>query len=134
MNASGTATLNAAYAAADVFCLPSTERAESFGLVLLEAMRAGLPTVASDIPGSGVGYVVRHGETGLLVPPGDVAALAAALRRLADDAPLRRCLGDAGARRWHDEFTLQRAADQTLALYRELLGTSAHPGTASPAA
>jgi glycosyltransferase involved in cell wall biosynthesis len=133
MNASGTATLNAAYAAADVFCLPSTERAESFGLVLLEAMRAGLPTVASDIPGSGVGYVVRHGETGLLVPPGDVAALAAALRRLADDAPLRRCLGDAGARRWHDEFTLQRAADQTLALYRELLGTSAHPGTALPA-
>ncbi len=130
----GAATLNAAYAAADVFCLPSTERAESFGLVLLEAMRAGLPTVASDIPGSGVGYVVRNGETGLLVPPGDVAALAAALRRLADDAPLRRCLGDAGARRWQEHFTLQRAADQTLALYRQLLDTTARPGTALPAA
>ncbi len=134
MNAAGAATLNAAYAAADVFCLPSTERAESFGLVLLEAMRAGLPTVASDIPGSGVGYVVRDGETGLLVPPGDVAALAGALLQLAGDAPLRRCLGDAGARRWQEQFTLKQAADQTLALYRQLLGTTAHPGTALPAA
>ncbi|MDR3388407.1 MAG: glycosyltransferase [Rudaea sp.] len=134
MDPAGTATLAAAYAAAEIFCLPSTERAESFGLVLLEAMRAGLPTVASDISGSGVGYVVRDGESGLLVPPGDVAALAAALRRLADDAGLRRRLGVSGARCWREEFTLDRAAERTLALYRELLEPTARPGKASPAA
>ena len=64
MDAAGRARLAAIYAAADVFCLPSIERAESFGIVLLEAMRAGLPTIASAIPGSGINYVVRDGETG----------------------------------------------------------------------
>jgi glycosyltransferase involved in cell wall biosynthesis len=125
MDPAGTATLAAAYAHAEVFCLPSTERAESFGLVLLEAMRAGLPAIASDIPGSGVGYVVRNDETGLLVPPGDVPALAAALQQIANDAALRRRLGAAGQKRWRDEFTLDRAAQQTLALYRQLLPTCA---------
>jgi glycosyltransferase involved in cell wall biosynthesis len=121
MDSAGDAALAAAYANAEVFCLPSTERAESFGLVLLEAMRAGLPTVASDIPGSGVGFVVRNNETGLLVPPGDVPALAAALQRMVNDAALRQRLGAAGKKRWLDEFTLDRAADRTLALYRQLL-------------
>ena len=125
MDGAGEAALAAAYANAEVFCLPSTERAESFGLVLLEAMRAGLPTVASDIPGSGVGFVVRHNETGLLVPPGDVPALAGALQRMANDAALRQRLGAAGQKRWLEEFTLDRAADQTLALYRQLLSTCA---------
>ena len=123
MDRAGAATVAAAYANAEIFCLPSTERAESFGLVLLEAMRAGLPTVASDIPGSGVGFVVRNEETGLLVPPSDVIALAAALRRMASDAELRRRLGEAGKKRWRDEFMLDRAAEQTLALYRQLLST-----------
>jgi glycosyltransferase involved in cell wall biosynthesis len=66
---------------------------------------------------------VRDGETGLLVPPGDAAALARALRRLADDAVLRARLGAAGAPRWHEEFTLDRFAERTAALYRELAGT-----------
>jgi glycosyltransferase involved in cell wall biosynthesis len=121
MDRAGEATLAAAYANAEAFCLPSTERAESFGLVLLEAMRAGLPAIASDIPGSGVGFVVRNDETGLLVPPGDIRALAVALQRMANDAELRRRMGAAGQKRWRDEFTLDRAADQTLALYHQLL-------------
>jgi glycosyltransferase involved in cell wall biosynthesis len=88
-------------------------------------MRAGLPAVASDIPGSGVGFVVRNNETGLLVPPGDVPALAAALQRMANDAALRNRLGIDGQKRWRDEFTLCRSADQTLALYHQLLSTGA---------
>ncbi|HEX6831977.1 MAG TPA: glycosyltransferase [Rudaea sp.] len=112
--------LAAAYASADGFCLPSTERSEAFGLVLLEAMRARLPTVASAIPGSGVGFVVADGETGLLAPPRDADALARALAQLADPE-LRTRLGAAGERRWKSEFTLDRAADRTLALYRSVL-------------
>lgn len=119
--------LAALYARADVLCLPSIDRSEAFGLVLLEAMRAGLPVVASDIRGSGVGFVVRHGENGLLVPPGDAEALAAALRQLAADDGLRQRLGEAGARRWREEFTLQRALDRTLTLYRDVLAVRHAP-------
>lgn len=121
MDASGQAALAAAYARADALCLPSTDRAESFGIVLLEAMRAGLPTIASDIPGSGVGFVVRDGETGVLVPPGDADALAAAIRRFAKDADLRRRLGDAGRQRFESEFTLDQVTPRVTALYHRIL-------------
>ncbi|MCF8129423.1 MAG: glycosyltransferase, partial [Deltaproteobacteria bacterium] len=66
--------LQALFATCHVFCLPSLERTEAFGVVLLEAMRYGKPIVASDIPGSGPGWVVREGYCGWLVPPGDVDA------------------------------------------------------------
>ena len=133
MDAAGAHALAAAYAAADVFCLPSTDRAESFGLVLLEAMRAGLPVVASAIPGSGVGHVVRDGETGLLVPPGDAHALAMALRRMQEDTALRARLAAAGALRWRDEFTLERETDRVLALYRTLAPEAPAARRAAPA-
>ena len=113
------ATLLAAYASADVFALPSLNRGEAFGMVLLEAMRARLPIVASAIPGSGVGEVVADGETALLVKPGDADALADALKQLDADA-LRTRFGEAGRARFERQFTLERSAEQWLALYREL--------------
>ncbi|MGH8172196.1 MAG: glycosyltransferase [Rhodanobacteraceae bacterium] len=115
----GETELLAAYAAADAFVLPSLNRGEAFGLVLLEAMRSGLPVIASAIPGSGVGEVVVDGETGVLVPPNDRDALASAIARF-DDAPLRTRLGNAGRERWAERFTLERSAQRVLALYREL--------------
>lgn len=110
-----------AYAAADALVLPSLHRGEAFGLVLLEAMRAHLPTIASAIPGSGVGEVVVDGETGLTVPPGDIEALADAITRLRE-ADLRRRLGAAGRRRFEERFTLERSAQRWLALYSEVMG------------
>jgi glycosyltransferase involved in cell wall biosynthesis len=115
------ATLASAYAQADAFCLPSIDRAEAFGLVLLEAMRAGLPIIASDIRGSGVGYVVRGDQTGVLVVPSDAATLGDAIQRFASDPHLRQRLGAAGRQRWQEEFTLQRSAQQIAEIYEQML-------------
>lgn len=114
------AALAAAYAAADFVVLPSLDRGEAFGVVLLEAMRAGRAVIASDVSGSGIAGVVG-GEAGVMVPPGDAAALAAAITALAGDAARRAALGAAGRARWQACFTLERAAAPFLALYEALL-------------
>ncbi|HEX7121121.1 MAG TPA: glycosyltransferase family 4 protein [Gemmatimonadaceae bacterium] len=87
------------FASADVFVSPALG-GESFGIVLAEAMAAGLPVVASDIPG--YRDVARHGREALLVPPDDDAALAAAIRRLLDEPALCESLGRRGRRRARD--------------------------------
>jgi glycosyltransferase involved in cell wall biosynthesis len=115
------AALADAYAAADVVCLPSIERSEAFGLVLLEAMRAGVATVATSVTGSGMAEVVEHGRAGLLVPPGDAEALAAALRGLRDDPVMRRRLGAAGRARFDAHFGIDPVAARLDALYRDLV-------------
>lgn len=133
MSPEGDAVLAAAYSSADVFCLPSTERAESFGIVLLEAMRAGVASVSSAIQGSGVNYVVRDGETGLMVAPGDPSVLAAAIRRLRDDVDLRHKFGAAGRLRFAEEFTLDASVTRTLQLYQKVLDEDPRRATAAPA-
>jgi rhamnosyl/mannosyltransferase len=84
------------FAACDIFCLPSVTRAEMFGIVQLEAMAFGKPVVSTAIPRSGVPLVNVDGETGLVVPPGDAPALAAALSELLADAARRSRLGQGG--------------------------------------
>jgi glycosyltransferase involved in cell wall biosynthesis len=88
------------YASADVLVLPSIPtRAfrEPWGLVVNEAMNRHLPVIVSDAVGAAAGGLVRDGRNGLVVPAGDSAALAGAMRRLAGDELLRRRMGDAGA-------------------------------------
>jgi rhamnosyl/mannosyltransferase len=109
------------FAAAELFCVPSTSRAEAYGVAALEAMARGLPVVASDIPGSGLGWLVQHGVNGLLVPPSDPQALAAAIRATLDDPALRARLGAAGQARWAAELSAETMADRIFALYGRLL-------------
>lgn len=87
-----------AYGAADLFVMPSITTAEAFGISQIEAMRWGLPVVTTDLA-SGVPEVGVPGETGLLVPPGDVSALASALMQLSGDANQRQRMGEAGRAR-----------------------------------
>ncbi len=87
------------YASADIFCSPATG-AESFGIVLLEAMAGGKPVIASDI--EGFRGVMTDGEHGLLVPKKDSDALADALKKLAQDPELRAKLGGQGNRTAED--------------------------------
>jgi glycosyltransferase involved in cell wall biosynthesis len=88
------------YAACDVLVVPSIPTRtfrEPWGLVVNEAMNRGLPVIASDAVGAAAGGLVRDGETGLVVPAGDSAALGAAIGRLASDPGLRARLGAAAA-------------------------------------
>lgn len=114
------AELAAYYHACDVYCMPSVEQAEAFGIVQLEAMAAGRPVVCCAL-GNGVNYVTLHEETGLVVPPKDAAALAAALKRLHSDPALRARLGSQGRRRALEAFSLKKMREGTLAVYRRTL-------------
>lgn len=101
----------------DAFVLPS--RFEAFPLSIVEAMFAGLPVVAGDV--GSVSEAVIDGSTGLLVPPDDVDALAAAIERLQSDAGQRREMGARGRRRALDLFTADAMASRFEALYDEVL-------------
>jgi rhamnosyl/mannosyltransferase len=105
----------------DCLCLPSIERTEAFGLVLLEAMRFRRPAICSRVSGSGMTWVVEDGVTGLVVPPRNVPALAAALRRLRDDRPLARRLGEAGGERFATQFSIDRSVDALQEVYGQVL-------------
>ena len=107
------------HASADIFVAPAT-RGESFGIVLLEAMAAGLPVVASDI--AGFRSVVKDGRQGRLVPPGDAFAMVDAIGPLLDNANLRRAMAAEG-RATADEYDWPVVTRRIEAVYREVLRT-----------
>lgn len=93
---------------------------ESFPRSILEAMRAGLPVVATDV--GGVAESVEDGVTGRVVPPQDIAALSRALEEIIADAGLRRKMGAAARQRYEALFTAQMMLEKHVRLYRQLLG------------
>lgn len=107
-----------AYSLAHIVCLPSYR--EGLPKTLMEAAACGRPLVAADVPGCR--EVVKNAETGLLVPVRDAAALAAALRRLIEDKALRERLGSQGRRLAVDEFSQEKIAERTLAVYDRIVG------------
>jgi glycosyltransferase involved in cell wall biosynthesis len=114
------AQVAAELAQADVLVAPSvpTRRGKREGIpvVLMEAMSSGVAVVASDL--SGIPELVEDGVSGLLTPPGDAAALAAALRRLHDDPALRRRLGENGCERIRTEFDIEQSVTNLVRRFR----------------
>jgi starch synthase len=105
------------YSHAAVFCCPSVY--EPFGLINLEAMACQAPVVASAV--GGILEVVEDGKTGLLVPPADAAALAAALDRVLGNPALGRAMGQAGRRRVEDKFSWASVAERTEQVYGDAI-------------
>lgn len=114
-----------AYRAATALLFPSNARSEGFGLVQVEAMASGCPVVNTDIPYSGVAWVSRHDETGLTVPVGSPAELAAAANRIAEDDALRNRLSNAAIERARNYFGYERMARECVGVYCKALGASA---------
>jgi len=105
--------ISAILAAAQVFVLSS--KREGFPLSILEAMRAGLPVLASAV--GGTGEAVEEEKSGLLFPPGDVKALRKRLACLLEDPALRKNMGLAGRKRFLEKFTLEQMVNKTAAVY-----------------
>lgn len=93
---------------------------EGLPISILEAMRAGLPVIASEV--NGIPEEVIDGKTGLLVPPKDAAALAKAIDNLIQSPMLRQQMGQAGRERFEQEFSLEQMIVKTKAVYDEILG------------
>lgn len=107
--------------AADLFVLSSVR--EGLPVTLIEAMRAGRAAVAT--AAGGCAEAIRDGETGLVAPVGDVAALAGAINALLADPARRAGMGHAARTRWENRFTAARMVAETEALYRRALGSEA---------
>lgn len=109
------------YKQADCFCLPSIERTEAFGMVLLEAMREALPVITTSVPGSGMSWIVQDGITGLVVEPESADALATAIQGLSKKPDRAKRLGVAGERRYREVFSIESIATGINKIYAELL-------------
>jgi glycosyltransferase involved in cell wall biosynthesis len=107
------------YRLADVTVLPSITMGEAFGLVLLESLASATPVIASNLPG--VRTVVDQGVDGLLMPPGDPAALTAAIRQILANEPARQAMGWRGRAKVEAQYDWHRIGGRLEDLYRELL-------------
>jgi len=104
---------------------PSHLRSEAFGVTLVEGAMFGKPLISSEI-GTGTSYINVDGDTGFVVRPGDPLALRSAMLRLAGDEELRRKMGAAARRRFEDQFTADRMAQQYVQAYRQMVAAEAN--------
>lgn len=108
------------FGACKVFCLPSVQKTEAFGIVQIEAMSCGKPVVATRIPQSGVSWVNKHGVSGLNVMPGNAGELARAIQDIADNESVYDKYSTAAKNRYWDIFTNEHMIDKCKRIYNNL--------------
>ncbi len=113
------ADLVKAYQQADCTILPSVDRSEAFGLVLIESMACGTPVIASNLPG--VRSVVDHGKTGFLVEPNNVQELANQVKKLMEDKSLRQEMSQNAINKVETDYRWPKVIDQLDVVYKSLL-------------
>lgn len=109
------------------FVFPSHLRSEAYGLSLVEAAMFGKPMISCEI-GSGMSFINKNGETGIVVPPRDPQALGAAMRRIIEDPSLAAKMGEAARRRYLDLFTAERMASSYFELYNDVIDRAGSSG------
>jgi rhamnosyl/mannosyltransferase len=114
------ADLPSLYRAADLYVLPANERAEAFGIAILEAMASELPVVCTEV-GTATSWINQHNQTGLVVPAKSPDAIAKAIEHLQNDPDQRRRMGNAARQRIEDEFTLDKMIQRVLDVYQRVL-------------
>ena len=113
--------LNSLYKAASLFCLTSRNRAEAFGVVLLEALAHAVPVVATDIIGSGVGWVNLHGVSGFNAKPNDIESFSHFCNLILNSPALHETFSRNALKRFSSLFTEERAISGVLRLYSEVI-------------
>ena len=108
----------------DLLCLPSIERTEAFGVVLLEAMRAGKACLVSGVPGSGMGWVVQDAKTGFVVKHNNVASLVEKLLFITRNRNLLKEYGTAGRNRFEKVFSIGAVSSEMSVLYKQVIRES----------
>lgn len=107
--------------AADLLCLPSIERTEAFGVVLMEAASVGVPALVSDVEGSGMSWVVRHNETGVVVKSNDVQSIQLALQNIVRDKTVLQHWGEQSAAQFAQRFDIKEVARSVSRIYQNIL-------------
>ena len=113
--------MSAFFSSCDLFCLPSTERSEAFGIVQVEAMAYGKPLVATRIEGSGVSWVNEENVSGLNVEIENAKDLAEKINKILGDKELTKKLGDGALQRYQNLFTQEKMVDDILPIYQQAL-------------
>jgi glycosyltransferase involved in cell wall biosynthesis len=113
--------LNALFRSADIFCLPSINRSEAFGVVLLEAMSYSLPIVSTNIEGSGVAWVNHDGFTGFNVPVNESNKIASACNLILRNSILAKKIGMAGRKRYLEQFQENIFVERIINAYKKLI-------------
>ena len=113
--------LGAYYELCDIFCLPSTERSEAFGVVQIEAMAFEKPIISTSIQGSGVDWVNLNDVSGIIVPPKDANKLAETIIELLTNEKKYQQLSVGAKKRYEEVFTKDKMVDSFKSLYLEIL-------------
>ena len=113
------------YGACDVFCLSSIWKTEAFGMVQIEAMSCGKPVVATEIPGSGVAWVNKHGYSGVNVQPEDSLALANAIKHILADESRYNAYSENARTRYEEHFTKPLFLKKCEEIYRRVMAGNA---------
>lgn len=109
------------YTACELFCLPSVQKTEAFGIVQIEAMSCGKPVIATKIPGSGVAWVNEHGVSGLNVTPQKPEEIATAIRAIVEDKEMYKKLSEGASNRYKTHFTEERMIEKAIGIYKRLM-------------
>lgn len=120
LNKISTDHLHALYKKASLFCLPSINRSEAFGVVLLEALAFGLPIISTKIKGSGTSWVNKHEETGLVVKNNDSKSIALACNRILNSKSLRNKFSKGSRKRYLQLFTIKKFLNRIRGIYNKL--------------